>query len=215
MDESILSAYLFGAIHDGTFNKKHKTFRITQANQKQLVSIKNCLVKLGYKSWIYKEGKDRKVYALETTAKIFKSKFNPVKCTEEEKISYTRGYFDAEGGIPKNFSARFYIQIAQKNKKELTELKKILEELNIHCGKIHIPSAKVDPEYYRFYILKRSHKDFAEIVGSWHPRKSKILKLRVKIQSMPGGDIRSNMNKVSVRERADGIPPFQGEKIIG
>ena len=181
MNNDFIIAYLLGAIHDGTYNRKHRTFRITQANIDWLKLIKRCLNKLGYKSWIYKEGKNRKVYALETTADIFGSKFDRNMSTENSKIAYIRGYFDAEGGIPQNANHWFYIQISQKNKLELENLKNILEELNISCGKIHIPSAKADPDYYRFYISRRSHKDFAKIIGSWHPRKNKIFRLRMKI----------------------------------
>ena len=180
MDE-VIKAYLFGAIHDGTFNHKHNSFRFTQANVCWLKFIKECLAKLGFKAWIYQEGRNRKVYALETTASILKSKFDPLKSSDQAKISYVRGYFDAEGGIPKTIKQWFYIQISQKNKKELQVIIKILEEKGIKCGKIHIPSVKIDPDYYRFFISRQSHKDFAQIIGSWHPRKKKIFQLRMKI----------------------------------
>lgn len=180
MDEEII-AYLFGAIHDGTYNQKHKTFRFTQANVDWLKFIKECLAKLGYKSWIYREGSKRRVYALETTASVLKSKFNPLESSEKAKISYVRGYFDAEGGIPRSLDQWFYIQISQKNKKELQVIKKILEENGIKCGKIHIPSVKIDPDYYRFFVSRQSHKEFAKVIGSWHPRKRKIFQLRMKI----------------------------------
>jgi intein-encoded DNA endonuclease-like protein len=181
VDDNSIIAYLLGAVHDGTYNQKHKTFRITQANVDWLKFLKNCLAKLGYRSWIYKEGKARGVYALETTADIFKSKLNPIVLSKNTKIAYARGYFDAEGGIPRDSGHWFYIQISQKNKSELETLKSILEELGINCGKIHIPSAKVDPDYYRFFVSRKSHKDFARIIGSWHPRKRKIFRLRMKI----------------------------------
>ena len=181
MDDEQIIAYLLGAVHDGTYNQKHKTTRISQANVDWLKILKNCLAKLGFKSWIYKEGKSRGVYILETTADIFKSKPSPIALSKDAKIAYTRGYFDAEGGIPRDSSHWFYIQISQKNKPELEALKSILEKLGISCGKVHVPSAKVDPNYYRFYISRKSHKDFAEIIGSWHPRKNKIFRLRMKI----------------------------------
>jgi len=180
MDDEQIIAYLLGAVHDGTYNQKHKTTRITQANVDWLKFLKNCLSKLGYRSWIYKEGKNRGVYALETTAEIFKSKPDPI-ATRNAKIAYAKGYFDAEGGIPQDSSHWFYIQISQKNKPELEKLKSIIEALGINCGKIHVPSVKVDPDYYRFFISRKSHKDFAKIIGSWHPRKNKIFRLRMKI----------------------------------
>jgi len=179
--DEVIKAYLFGAIHDGTYNQKHKSFRFTQANIDWLKFIKRCLDKLGFKAWIYQEGKNRKVYALETTAPILKSKFNLLESSNKAKLAYVKGYFDAEGGIPKTIKQWFYIQISQKNKPELQIVKKILEENGIKCGKIHIPSVKIDPNYYRFFVSRQSHKNFAKIIGSWHPRKRKIFKLRMKI----------------------------------
>src|SRR3989304_1194667 len=107
MEDEQIIAYLLGAVHDGTYNQKHKTTRITQANVDWLKILKNCLAKLGYRSWIYKEGKSRRVYALETTASIFKSKPNPIAFSRNAKIAYVRGYFDAEGGIPRDSSHWF------------------------------------------------------------------------------------------------------------
>lgn len=181
MDNEQIIAYLLGAVHDGTYNQKHRTFRITQKNVGWLKVLKNCLTQLGYRSWIYKEGRSRKVYSLETTADIFKSKHDTLTFSKKAKTAYVRGYFDAEGGIPRDSNHWFYIQISQKNKLELEALKGILEKLGISCGKIHIPSVKVDPDYYRFFIARQSHKDFARLVGSWHPRKKEIFRLRMKI----------------------------------
>ncbi|MCX6806902.1 MAG: LAGLIDADG family homing endonuclease [Candidatus Berkelbacteria bacterium] len=182
MSEKIIHAYLQGAIHDGTYNKLHKTFRFTQSNQEWLKMIQKYLEKVGKKAWIYKEGKSRAVYALETTAKFLNLKFNPNKLSsKDEKIAYARGYFDSEGGIPKDTKQCFYIQLSQKNKNELVKLKNILESLGIKCGKIHIPSIRVDPNYYRFFISRNSHQEFVNMIGSWHARKNKIFKLRMKI----------------------------------
>ena len=55
------------------------------------------------------------------------------------------------------------------------------KELGIKCGEIHNPSAEVDSDYWRFYVLAKSHKAFAVLIGSWHPRKEGILKQRMKI----------------------------------
>jgi len=58
---------------------------------------------------------------------------------------------------------------------------KILVSFGIHCGKVHNPSHRIDPDYWRFFISRKSHNDFAKIIGSWHPRKEKILEIRMKI----------------------------------
>ncbi len=144
--------------------------------------LQEILEKLGYKSWLYKEGKNRTVFALETTAKFLDFNLNPLKLkTKREKIAYLRGFFDSEGGIPQKDSYKFYIQLTQKNKNKIVRLKKILTELKINSGKVHNPSARTDPNYWRIFVSVKSHYDFIKIVWSWHPVKQNILRRRVKI----------------------------------
>src|SRR2546422_2576874 len=40
---------------------------------------------------------------------------------------------------------------------------------------IHNPSVLIDPDYWRFYVSRPSLRLFAQVVGSLHPRKSKLL----------------------------------------
>jgi hypothetical protein len=162
-----LSAYLAGAMHDGTVSRLHGTNRIASMDLDWLGVIQSIVGRLGSKGWIYREGKARSVYVVEFVQDLDK------RClgTPEANAAYARGYFDAEGGIPRNSSARFYIQLVQKNRPDLEELRTYLQELGIECGKIHNPSVDVDPEYWRFYIRRRSQLAFAQKVGSWNPRK--------------------------------------------
>ena len=47
------------------------------------------------------KGKNRDVYILETLADFLDFKFDPLSLkTNQEMIAYTKGFFDAEGGIP-------------------------------------------------------------------------------------------------------------------
>ncbi|OHA73252.1 MAG: hypothetical protein A3B24_01910 [Candidatus Wildermuthbacteria bacterium RIFCSPLOWO2_01_FULL_48_16] len=173
--------YLLGALHDGTFSTNRR-FRISQKGTGWLKILQGLFKKLGYNSWIYKEGKDRDVYILETLAKFLDFKFNPLGCkTRKEQKGYIRGFFDAEGGIPRNRTAKFYIQLVQKNKEKLEKLKKLLQELGIQTGKIHNPSRRVDPDYWRMYVLTDFQRTFVKTIGSWHPRKVHTLNQRVKI----------------------------------
>ena len=57
----------------------------------------------------------------------------------------------------------------------------ILESWGIDCGRIHNPSQSVDPGYWRFYIRSESHHRFMAMVGSWHPRKRRLIEARMKI----------------------------------
>jgi hypothetical protein len=178
--EKEIKAYLLGALHDTTFSSNRR-FRYSQKGTEWLKLLKALFKKIGYSSWIYKEGKERDMYVLETLANFLDFKCNPLKFkSRREKIYYIKGFFDAEGGIPKN-NKRFYIQLVQSDKQKLEKIKKILEELKIKTGKIHNPSVQVDPEYWRMYVLAESHKRFAEIINSCHPRKIKIFRKRMKI----------------------------------
>jgi intein-encoded DNA endonuclease-like protein len=176
-----IQAYLLGAIHDGSLNKG-KRIRISQKGTEWLKILQQLLKKLGYSSWIYKEGKDRKVYVLETLASFLDFNFEPLSLkSKREKIGYIRGFFDAEGGIPKTEKGRFYIQLVQKSNEKLKKVKKLLSELGIKTGRIHNPSKRVDPNYWRTYVLKESQKKFVKVIGSWHPRKIRALEKRMKI----------------------------------
>jgi hypothetical protein len=176
--KSELKMYLLGALHDATFNSKHKTYRFTQSSEVWLKLIRRILAELGHKSWIYREGQDRYVWALETSAKIDRSE-KPK--TIDEKIAYSRGYFDAEGGMPRNSSHFLYFQFSQKDKDDLTEVWKCLTNLGIKCGTVHNPSKKVDDNYWRFFVSRTSHWKFMSRINSWHPRKAKQMELRMKI----------------------------------
>jgi len=182
MERKVAIAYIHGTLGDATYSKLHNTFRISQSNRGWLLRLKKLVNGLGAKAWIYKEGSSRNVSILETTGKFLSRDFDPTNLTAmPEKIAYVRGYFDAEGGVPRNSTNRFYIQFVQKNLKELEKVRNILEELGIKCGKIHNPSIKVDPEYWRFFVRAQSYQRFIELIGSWHPIKSLFLQKGMKI----------------------------------
>lgn len=95
-----------------------------------------------------------------------------------DRAAYIRGYFDAEGGIPRALKSRFYVQFVQKDYSDLEEVRSHLLVLGVDCGRMHNPSRLVDPEYWRFYVRCCSWSGFATRVGSWHPSKRAILDLR-------------------------------------
>ena len=167
-------AYLLGALHDGTVRKL--TYRIVQKDQEYIKFLVKEIKKLGFNAWMYKEGKTRNLYAAEFSRNLLK---DFVIETNQDKIDYIRGYFDAEGGIPRGPKVRYYIYFAQKNLKEIEQIKKWLEELGIKCGSIHNPSKNADPNYWRFYISIKSYEKFAQIIGSWHPVKSHFLRMKI------------------------------------
>ena len=174
--DKVTIAYLQGALGDATYSRLHKTHRISQSHIEWLKRLKSLLESLGYKSWIYKEGRQRGVYILETTSKILSLNFDPdLLESPDEKKAYIRGYFDAEGGTSRGGRVRFYLQFAEKHKKRLKKVRNLLEQLGINCGRIHNPSYRQDPNYWRFYVKSCSYKKFIEEIGSWHPEKQRFL----------------------------------------
>lgn len=171
---NITKAYLFGVLHDST--KTKYTYRICQKESSFIQLISKGIKSLGYKSWVYREGKFRNLYVVEFSRKLL----NEVTLkSKTELIDYVRGYFDSEGGVPRSLKARYYIYFAQKNLEDLSKLRNYLLELDIECGVIHNPSRQADPNYFRFYVLRKSHEKFGELIGSFHPAKSKYVRKKI------------------------------------
>jgi hypothetical protein len=167
-------AYLLGALGDAT--PRRYTYRLSQKYRTYVEMIAQGVRALGGKAWIYREGRERQLYVVE----FAKSFLVDAKVqTLQEKADYVQGYFDAEGSVPRNPKARFYIYLAQKNRASLEQVRSYLEELGIRCGRIHNPSKKADPNYWRFYVLSRSHRDFCRLIGSRHPVKSRVLRMKI------------------------------------
>ena len=73
---------------------------------------------MGFKAWVYREGKSRELYIVEFSVSILSGfEIN----SEQDKIDYIRGYFDAEGSVPLNGS-RMYIYFCQKDKQSLLQV---------------------------------------------------------------------------------------------
>lgn len=168
----ITKSYLLGMLHDGT--KRKTTYRIAQKGLAFAKMLGSGIKRLGGRCWSYQEGKQRDVYITEFSQSFLR---NVAITTDQDKLDYVRGYFDAEGSIAKTPNVRFYIYFAQKNFDDLNMVKKILAEFDIHTGVIHNPSKKVDSHYWRFFVKADSYKRFIITVGSAHPDKSQYFKL--------------------------------------
>lgn len=166
----ITKAYLLGLLHDATERKT--TYRLATKSENFAQIIKDGIFTLGRKAWTYREGKKRDLWIVEFSKSLLKRMI--IKGLSE-KIDYVRGYFDAEGGIAKSSKVRFYLYFCQKDKIDLVQVKTYLEEIGISCGKLHNPSRKVDPDYWRFFVSVKSYQDFAKKIGSAHPDKQKYL----------------------------------------
>jgi hypothetical protein len=170
----ITKAYLLGLLHDATERKT--TFRIATKSYYFAKEIVRGIHILGYKAWFYREGRSRCLWIVEFS----KSHLERTKIiSRQNRIDYLRGYFDAEGGIAKNSKVRYYLYFSQKNKRELVEIKRLLEHLGISCGRLHNPSKRIDPDYWRFYIRAKSYDNFAKLIGSLHFEKRKYLRMKI------------------------------------
>jgi len=113
-----LAAYCQGALRDGTFSAPHRTHRISQAEVGWLHVLRAILERLGWRSWIYREGRNRRVWILETTASFLSLSFEASDLVgKPEGLHYVRGYFDADGGMPRDPGARLYFQFVQKDRR--------------------------------------------------------------------------------------------------
>jgi hypothetical protein len=177
-----LEAYLQGALCDATQSALHRTHRFSQSCVEWLEVLRESLMLLGHRSWIYREGRSRNVWVLETTASFLSTSYDAAALQfEPQGLDYVRGYFDADGGMPSRTDARLYFQFCQKSWNSLRVVKAILEDQLIDFGRVHNPSRSVDPDYWRLYVKSRSHERFMRLVGSWHPRKRRQIQNRMKI----------------------------------
>jgi hypothetical protein len=177
-----LEAYLQGALCDGTYSALHHTHRIGQSDPRWLTTLTQILDLLHERAWIYREGRSRSYWVLETTAAFLNVGYDASSLVgTHEGLAYARGYFDADGGMPKSETSRLYLQFTQKSRGSLEVLVRILESWRVACGRIHNPSVAVDPDYWRVYVRAGSHERFLSLVGSWHPRKRQQINTRMKI----------------------------------
>jgi hypothetical protein len=177
-----LEAYLQGALRDGTRGARHQTHRFCQADPAWLSVLSDALSLLGHRSWSYREGRERELWVLESSAKFLSLDFDPRPLVGTiEGLAYVRGYFDADGGMPRETSARLYIQFCQKSRRSVEDVVTILSSWGMTCGRVHNSSRRVDPDYWRVFLRAASHERFMDLVRSWHPAKRQQIQTRMKI----------------------------------
>ena len=174
-----LRAYLFGATKDSTRSAIHNTVRYGQSEIAWLETIAAILYRLNIRSWIYREGRTRNFWVLETTAPFLRNTFDPRDADEGPTLAYARGYFDADGGMPRLTGARLYFQYTQKDREDLNLVRDLLLTAGIDCGALHNPSRAADPNYWRFFVSARSQVEFMMKIGSWHPIKAALIAERL------------------------------------
>ena len=210
--------YLLGALRDGCLTSQY-TIKLKQRNRAWLedvivpilrnhgiesvriyvqtdsttryyVAVKN------KKLWLRLKAMLEPVSERNSTPRIFQS------LTEKERLAFIQGFWDADGGCPKNPNrGKLYIDFTQKDAGVLHTLRKELERMKISSGDVRISEKKPTGHIHRFAIISRMALfRFIEYVGSKHPDKQKRL-LQIKSRlSKPCLSARSG-------EPAAGSPP--------
>ena len=151
-------AYLVGALEGDGYIYKGKRKGIvavfTQKNREWLENIKKIIEENQGKAWIFKQ---RNINVLETKFKPLLEKINIEKLSQKEKLEYVAGFFDAEGGIPRNpeNTPYLYIQFVQKNAETLKRIIKILEDSSIEMIKSRHPEKIIRLEKLKNRLLER------------------------------------------------------------
>jgi len=144
----------------------------TQKNREWLENIEKVIEKNLGNAWIFKQ---RNINVLETKFRPLLEKIDSDKLSKNEKLEYVAGFFDAEGGIPKNpgkvpsSTPHLYIQFVQKDPEPLKKVIKILEDSGIECGKLHEYGRK--KKCWRFFVKANSRLKFVKTIKSRHPEK--------------------------------------------
>jgi intein-encoded DNA endonuclease-like protein len=167
---------MHGALHDGYVyvgKSKGKVAVITQKNREWLERIRGILKQLEASAWIFRQ---RDLSVLETKFPELLKSIDVPTLDDKSALAYVAGFFDAEGGIPRDpeHASLLYIQFVQKNPRKLEEIITILNKFGVKCGKLH-QYDKNKSGCWRFFVRAESHKRFIEIIESRHPEKQERL----------------------------------------
>lgn len=125
-----------------------------------------------------------------------------------ERAAYARGYFDAEGSVPWRTDRRCYIQLVQKDRRDLEHLRGCLADLGVRCERIHNPSVRADPEYafLRPHVVAPRFHRSGGFLAPAQARGSRR-------EDRPSGHIAPNLRQC-VEARAIRIEPAERDRII-
>jgi hypothetical protein len=185
--------YIIGALRDGCLTAQN-TIKIKQKNKQWLSDVlvplfkqvfdrdikNNIYIQKDYATVWYLAFKDREIW------KILKEFQTKQPETKKEQKFYISGFWDADGGCPKKptLQKKIYIKFTQKDKKSLEELKEMIENFGIRCGKIRLSEDGQYGKIWRFTITNTNGIiKFCKQIGSLHPEKNQRLKRIVELLS--------------------------------
>ena len=175
-------AFLLGALEDGSFSSRPKigdyTIEIEQKNREWLQLISKIFEKQFNKKPTISFRDKRKVFRLRIYSKKIFTELKKLREqmvekirneNRENKVSFLRGIFDAEGSVHKR---RFTINLSNKKDEVIELCKDLLSELQIRTGKIE----KMKRNVKRLHIYGKDNlQKFQELIGFSHPEKAKRL----------------------------------------
>ncbi|UCG95379.1 MAG: LAGLIDADG family homing endonuclease [archaeon] len=177
--------YLIGVLKDGCLTTQW-TIKIKQKNKEWLSDVIVPTFKQVFdkeiKNNIYLQKEYKPVWYLAFKDKLIWQKLNEFQNRQPKTINeqkfYIMGFWDTDGGCPKNPTPekKMYIKFTQKEKKSLEELKQMIENFGIKCGKVRISEHNDCGEIWRFSITnKEGIINFCDLIGSLHPEKKRRL----------------------------------------
>jgi intein-encoded DNA endonuclease-like protein len=192
MNENVL--YLIAALRDGSIdsrNGKNYEIKIGQKDQRWLSDIIKPIIEsnFGVRVNIHKNllrlTNKKAVQEIQRISGIKSFGWNTPETVKklplEKRIPYIRGFWDAEGGLPKkpetcDRSEQTYISFHQKQKEPLIFIRNSLIKMGFKPTKITKCS-----NAHEFRITRKEHmKRFYNKIGSWHPEKSKRMTRLIK-----------------------------------
>ncbi len=227
-------AYLIGALRDGNFssipNQGIYRIRFYQKSKEWLMVLAGIIENnFGKKPSFYFD-KRHSVWCLSITSKkAFQELSKLAEFTGDQKTwltprwivfgstavksAYVRGFFDAEGSI-NSFEkkrvvpeANIRIYLAQANKDVLEEIKKIISEFRIKCGRVCGPYVKQGTSTKMYALMIHGSIEvlkFYSFFGSCHS--DKILRFEL-LKDIKRGDIDSSVASPRSALLAEGKTP--------
>ncbi|NYZ80031.1 hypothetical protein H0N95_02150, partial [Candidatus Micrarchaeota archaeon] len=125
------------------------------------------------------------------------------KLPEKYKLAIVQAFFDDEGYVHDS-----NIQICSANKKMLLFIKRTLENVHIHTGKLgsyrdyYRKDNSISKVFY-FCVLAESVSEFKRLVGFVSPKKKQYLDLILKIRKR-GKYTQGNVREIILNELANG-----------
>ncbi len=179
--------YLLGALRDGNFDAregKNYELRMYQKDAQWLHFISEIISKnFGVEAKISKNLlRVNKRWFVEKLISISEYKcpqdlWNTptivANASEEEKWWYISGFWDAEGGVPYDYSPQKYVSFNQKSRSSLEFVRDFLVSQNFRPTNLTM-TGKV----WQFRITRRNQlKDFAYRIHSFHEKRRRLFKL--------------------------------------